>query len=91
MIKFNPDNKDVLTFGECLGPAMEITDQNEADEYYKAYLEWQKKHMTTPNDSRAEEICKTNLGYYSGYYGLETQKRVQQLFLAVHPIFGPIS
>lgn len=27
MTKFNPDNKEVLNYGECLDPAMKITDQ----------------------------------------------------------------
>ena len=30
MTQFNPENKDMLTFGELLDPAMKITDQADA-------------------------------------------------------------
>jgi hypothetical protein len=30
MIKFNPENKDTLTYGEALKPAMEVRDKEEA-------------------------------------------------------------
>lgn len=34
------------------------------------------------------EIQKQNIGYFSGYYDLKTQKRVEKLYETVHPIFG---
>lgn len=36
----------------------------------------------------SEEIERSNLGYYAGYYDAETRERVERLFGAVHPIFG---
>jgi len=85
--KFNPENKEKLTFGESLGPAMEITDQEDADQYFQAMLEW---HMKESLKSQLElaQICKQNLGYYAGYYSTETRVRVEKLFVCAHPIFG---
>jgi hypothetical protein len=93
MTKFNPESKELLTYGEALNPAMEITDQNDADQYlrdYITYLEgWLKKEPRGDNMT-AEEIAKTNLGYYAGYYDNETRRRVEKIFMCAHPIFGKI-
>jgi len=79
MTQFNPDNKEKLTYGESLGPAMDITDPEDAKQYFKSYTEWlQSKIGTTYTD--AEEIAKRNISYYTGYYNNETQKRVLNLF-----------
>lgn len=94
MTKFNPNNKKVLTYRECLEPAMEITEQADADQYLAAYVE----HIQTalnehPRDDNktAAEIAAVNLGYYAGYYGNETRERVERLFRCSHPIFGAIA
>jgi hypothetical protein len=34
MTKFNPENKEALTYGECLDPAMKITDEADAKQYF---------------------------------------------------------
>lgn len=93
MTKFNPDNKDTLTFGECLGPAMEITDPQDAQQYLTEYVKYTQKFLDKePRDDNmtAEDICKVNLGYYGGYYSNETRERVEKLFLCEHPVFGSI-
>ena len=38
MTKFNPENKESLTTGETLGPAMEITDPEDAKQYLTEYV-----------------------------------------------------
>jgi hypothetical protein len=38
----------------------------------------------------AERNCRSNLGYYAGYYDAETMARVQRLFKCVHPVFGKV-
>ena len=49
MTIFNPENKDILTYGECLGPAMSITDQADADQYYDTYVNYiDKKFIKEP-------------------------------------------
>lgn len=93
MTKFNPENKEKLTYGECLGPAMEITDQADANQYLADYIAWQQKNLDkdpNPQGLTAEQICKQNLGYYAGYYSNDVRKRVEKLFMCAHPIFGSI-
>jgi hypothetical protein len=91
MTKFNPENKETLTTGETLEPAMNITDQNDAIQYFTAYAQFMFQHYE-PSDTyeNAVKICKSNLGYYAGYYDSETRKRVEKLFSCVHPFFGSI-
>ena len=78
---------DEMTFGESLGPAMEITDQAEADAYFEALVE---RHLRITDDSqgRAVEVQKVNLGYYAGYYDSATMARVNRLYKCAHPVFG---
>lgn len=87
MTLFNPDNKQELTYGESLGPAMDITEQADADQYFHKLVDWHKRNFTR-TDMTAEEIARYNLGYYSGYYIIEVRERVVKLFLAPHPILG---
>ncbi len=86
---FNPKGKKTLTYGEALEPAMKIIEQADADQYLKAYIEFQEKNMQEATGKHtAEEICKVNLGYFAGYYNEETMQRVKRLFNCKHPIFG---
>lgn len=78
--------KHEITIGEKYGPAMNITDPEEARRYFEACVE----HCMAWGHSReeAERIERMNLGYYAGYYGETTAERVFRLFRAPHPIFG---
>lgn len=88
---FNPENKNSLTYSECLGPAMEITEQADADQYLKAYIEFTAAHFEDATGQYTpEQVCKINLGYYAGYYDNETRERVERLFKCSHPVFGSI-
>lgn len=82
-----PEN---LTIGEAYGPAMEITEQAKADEYFELLVQRAMK-FHKGNRGKAEAQEKSNLGYYAGYYDSETRARVEKLFSCTHPIFGPIS
>jgi len=89
--QFNPENKDELTYGEILSPAMKITDPEDAKQYFKSYVNWIQKYLDKEprtDNKTAEQIAKVNLGYFAGYYNNDVQKRVEQLFGAIHPIFG---
>jgi hypothetical protein len=90
MTKFNPQNQETLIYAECLGPAMEITDKEDADQYLAAYIDFIQAFLDKDphkGGKTAEEIAKENLGYYAGYYNSETMQRVNELFLTKHPIF----
>jgi len=45
---------------------------------------------STLTREKAEENCRSSLGYYAGYYSNETRERVERLFKCAHPIFGSI-
>lgn len=90
MTLFNPDNKQELTYGESLGPAMDITEQADADQYFEKLVQYYARTYTRTDMSK-EEIARYNLGYYAGYYSIEVMKRVEKLFLAPHPILGSAS
>jgi hypothetical protein len=75
-----------IKVGDKYGPAMEITNEKAAAEYFEKCV---RHSMYFGNSrARAEQIERVNLGYYSGYYDHETMKRVERLFLAPHPILG---
>lgn len=79
-----------MTIGEAYGPAMKITDQAEADEYFERLVERAVscEGMTREGAERQE---RSNLGYYARYYSNETRARIETLFRCAHPGFGPIS
>lgn len=83
------------TIGEAYGPAMKITDQAEADEYFEALVDMCVTDARDRGDAKDRAECikiqKMNLGYYAGYYDNETRERVERLFKCSHPIFGSIA
>ena len=91
MTRFNPENKEKLTYGETLHPAMTITDEEDAKQYYNSYVEYMMNIVRNDNPdlsdsairTRAEELCKANLGYFCGYYDNEIRLRVERLFFNI--------
>lgn len=81
------------TFGEILGPVVEIAkagNREMAAEYIRAY----RKHLVEHWDKTPEEANKTiaaNVGYWGGYYGSDVRRAIEDVFGAMHPIFGPVS
>lgn len=78
------------TLGDRYGAAMEVQTPEDAQRIFERLV---TTSMTAGNRTReaAERLERQNLGYYSGYYNLETQRRVERLFSAAHPVFGPTS
>lgn len=90
---FNPENKENLTYGDILEPAMKITTKKDAKQYLEQYTAYIQKFIdkNPRTDGRtAESIAKENLGYWAGYYDNKTRKRVEKLFKCSHPYFGSI-
>ncbi len=77
------------TMGELYKPAMEITDQEEADSYLEDLIEFGMSYGQTREE--AMSMQKGNLGYFAGYYDNETMSRINRLFRTTHPIFGDTS
>ena len=75
------------TWGALLGPTAKVETENEASEYFAAML---KSHMISFNEGEDEAAskCRSNIGYFSGYFDQETMCKVQRLFRAAHPVFG---
>ncbi len=76
------------TIGEVYGPAMQITDPTQAAAYFARIVEHIMRDGKTQEE--AEAMARSNLGYYSGYYGIETQRRVERIYGAIHPVFGSV-
>lgn len=79
-----------MTIGEKYDPAMEITNQAEADAYFQRCVDHSMTYHRKTREE-AETLERTNLGYYAGYYGAETRERVERLFSCTHPVFGSIA
>lgn len=75
---------------EKYGPAMAITTQTEADAYFEMCVEHSLEHSTKTRDE-IEDIERSNLAYYAGYYDYETRERVERLFKCEHPVLGAAS
>lgn len=75
------------TIGELYSPAMMITDQKEADAYFRQLVQHHMDRWGKTKDE-AETVVRQNLGYYAGYYSPETMIRVNRLFRTEHPILG---
>jgi hypothetical protein len=82
MVKLNAG--EPMTVDERLDPAMVITDQGDADDYFAALVKWQELHKVAD----AETVVKANLGYYAGYMSDSTRARVESLYSTRNPILG---
>lgn len=78
-----------ITYGDKYGPAMDITDEHEAQAYFEKCVRHCMQFFEKTREE-AEQIERFNLGYYSGYYSKEVAARVEALFRARHPIFGKV-
>lgn len=79
---------DSLTYGEKYGPAMSMTNQEDAELYFEICVEHCMRHGKTREE--AEKIERVNIGYWAGYYDRKTAAKVYETFQLNHPIFGDI-
>ena len=79
-----------ITLEKKYGPAMQITTQAEADEYFEALVQ-HSMGFHGLDRAKAVEVEKSNLGYWAGYHSNETRYRVEELFQCAHPFFGAIA
>ena len=76
-----------INIGEKYGPAMKITDPEDARQYFERLVEHGMENGA-PSLEAAAAVERSNLGYYAGYYDNQTRLRVEELFSCSHPIFG---
>ena len=81
-------NKET-THGDKYHPACRMTDPAEADAWFEKCVQHTMSFGKTREE--AEQIERSNLGYFAGYYDNETRERVERLFKCAHPIFGAIA
>jgi len=81
-----PPFKPGSTIGDMYGPAMDLKTHEEAVEYFERLVEYGMSQGQSRE--RAEEVQRSNLGYFTGYYDQETAARVFKLFRCAHPLFG---
>lgn len=79
------------TIADLYRPAMEITDPQEALDYFERLVTEVGIRAAGQSREEAESIQRQNLGYYAGYYDSETRARVERLFSCSHPVFGAIA
>lgn len=80
--------KKGATYGDTLGPVMNITEQADADEYFTALVKLYMEGSPLISRETAEAMVRENIGYWTGYGDHETAKRIFKLFKCSHPIFG---
>ncbi len=79
--------KHPITLREKYDPAMDITDPDQAAQYFEECVQHNMAHSGNSRE-KAEAIERANLGYWAGYYSKETRLRVEELFQCQHPILG---
>lgn len=78
--------KKEISYGEKYDRLAQITEQAEADRYFEECVQHTMSFGKTREE--AEQIERSNIGYWSGYLNRTTQERVFALFKTEHPIFG---
>lgn len=85
------EGKELNTIMEVFDEALRCakTDKNKASDFFKAYVE----SILNVNDevntyAEAEEIAKSNLGYFAGYCNREICDIIYKTYQCSHPIFG---
>ena len=82
---------DKLTIGQAYDPmfAAGVTDEQIRERFeFLVQRQVTKFGMTR---EKAEELERSNVGYYAGYCGMAGQERVERVLSAVHPIFGSVA
>lgn len=75
------------TYGELYGPTASITTEAEAEAYMQDLIAYHSKRWNL-HPEESEHILAQNIGYFAGYFDMETAKRVWKLFKTTHPVFG---
>lgn len=77
------------TVGELGNTLCKIQTKDEAEDFWRAYVEYLSGPNAEIGDRAPESVAGENIGYLMGYYGEDERQRVYSLFSqASHPIFG---
>ena len=84
-----PEIRKASTVQERYGPAMEVKEDFIADMYLAALVNW-RMDQNGCDEETARKIERDHIAYFAGYFSPETRRRVESLFCACHPFFGPM-
>lgn len=90
-IKFNPMGLQNLSWGEALDSILQIVNEDELKEYFEDYVQWTMGRLKGSTRAEVEDMCRSNVGYWAGYYGPDVRKRVENILKAEHPHLGSVS
>jgi hypothetical protein len=86
--------RDVSKYGDLADALMGLASEDEAREFWHAYVVYLNRPDATLLGRTAEDVAAANIGYLMGYCGTAERQRVYGLFAAFnveHPIFGRMS
>lgn len=90
-IKFNPMGSQHLSWGEALDPIISIVNEDELKEYFEDYVQWNMSKLEGSTRAEVEDMCRSNIGYWAGYYGVEARTKVENILKAIHPHLGSVN
>ena len=79
------------TFGAIFECALNLAneDKEKAQDFFKQYVLFIfKNNDKVKSLEEAEQIAKSNLGYFAGYYDEEVCDIIYKTYQCTHPIFG---
>ena len=84
------EGKTLETMGEIFNTALDVAETGDGDRcqaFLTSYVEYIVSESNS-NVAEAENIAKSNLGYFAGYYSNEVYETINKAYGAVHPVFG---
>ena len=84
------EGKTLKTMGEIFNTALDVAKTGDGDRcqaFLTSYVEYIVSESNR-NVAEAENIAKSNLGYFAGYYSSEVYETINKAYGAVHPVFG---
>ena len=84
------EGKTLETMGEIFNTALDVAETGDGDRcqaFLTSYVEYIVSESNN-NVAEAENIAKSNLGYFAGYYNSEVYETINKAYGAVHPVFG---
>ena len=84
------EGKTLPNMGAIFNKALDVAETGDGDRcqaFLTSYVEYIVSESNR-NVAEAEDIAKSNLGYFAGYYSSEVYETINKAYGAVHPVFG---
>ena len=72
-------------------PIKRLSNKKEAERFFAAYVQFlydANDREKVPTLEAAEQMAKSNFGYFAGYYSDDVRKKVYKYYHSAHPVFG---